>query len=73
MKGRYLARRVLHRGREYGLSLVEIDGTEVHVLPFAGETHSTVFVDGTLVVLRAGAVGPRDWHRPGDNVEIRME
>lgn len=69
---RYLARKVLHRGIEYGLSLVEIDGTEVIVSPFDHETASTVYVDGTIVIVRSGG-GPRDWHRPGDTPEIRIE
>lgn len=62
---------MLHREREYGLSLVEIDGTEVRVSPFERETASTTFVDGTIAVVRAGG-GLHDPHRPGDVAEIRI-
>lgn len=47
---RYLARRVIVDGQVKGLSLVELDGDRIVVTPFAGETHSTVLVDGTLIV-----------------------
>ncbi|MDO4320481.1 MAG: hypothetical protein Q4C34_07885 [Bacteroidales bacterium] len=69
---RYLARKVLHRGQEFGLSLVEIDDTDVRISPFERETASTTYVDGTIVVVRSGG-GDRDWHRPGDIPELRIE
>lgn len=72
MAKRYLARRVLHRGREYGLSVIEIDACDVRVSPFERETASTAFVAGTVVIIRAGG-GPRDWHRHGDLPELRCE
>ncbi|MDE6287804.1 MAG: hypothetical protein K2M00_03340 [Muribaculaceae bacterium] len=49
-----LARRVIHRGREYGLSLVEINGCDVKVSPFEAETASTVYYNGTLRILCDG-------------------
>lgn len=47
---RILARRVIYRGHEYGLSLVELFDTEVRISPFEAETHSTRFVDGTIEI-----------------------
>ena len=57
-----LAHRVIFNGSERGLSLVEIehDGVSrlwsVQVSPFSGETHSTAFVDGTIVIDCEGEV-----------------
>lgn len=49
---RYLARRVIVDGEERGLSVVTIDARGgVTVEPFERETHSTVMVDGTIVVI----------------------
>ena len=47
---RILTRRVIYRGHEYGLSLVELFDTEVRISPFEAETHSTRFVDGTIEI-----------------------
>ena len=47
---RILARRVIYRGHEYGLSLVELFDTEVRISRFEAETHSTRFVDGTIEI-----------------------
>lgn len=47
---RILARRVIYRGHEYSLSLVELFDTEVRISPFEAETHSTRFVDGTIEI-----------------------
>lgn len=63
---RVLARRVIHQGREYGLSLVEIKGREVRISHFETETASTVYYNGTLRILRQGAVNNEDWCRDGD-------
>lgn len=58
-----LARRVLHRGQEYGLSLVSFDGSNICIRPFERETAKTVYCPGTL---RIGGTAPGDWHRKGD-------
>ncbi len=56
MSKRLLAHKVVFNGVEHRLSLVEIEQNpdsglwSVSVSPFAGETHSTAFVDGTIVV-----------------------
>ena len=56
MNKRLLANRVVHNGSMHPLSLVEISQNEgsglwtVKISPFVSETHSTSFVDGTLVV-----------------------
>lgn len=53
---RYLAHKVYHRGCEYPFSVVgvSIDG-EIIISPYAGEIHSTVFVNGPLYVLDASS------------------
>lgn len=53
---RYLVRSVLSEYGIGGLSLIEIDGSRVELSPFAGETHSTVFVPAPVAILSAGAV-----------------
>ncbi len=63
---RILARRVIHRGQEYGLSLVKIEDNDVAVSPFESETPSTIYYNGTLRILRQGATANEDWHRQGD-------
>lgn len=40
----------MYNGNELKLSLVEIDGDSVRVSPFTNETHSTVYVDGTIIL-----------------------
>ena len=55
---RILARRVIYRGHEYGLSLVELFDTEVRISPFEAETHSTRFVDGTIEITHTPAGRP---------------
>ena len=47
---RILAQRLVLDGVEHGLSLLEISGQKIRVTPFAGETHSTVFVNARVVV-----------------------
>ena len=47
---RYLAHRVVHEGRIAGLSVVEAREEGISVQPFDGETASTAFVDGTLII-----------------------
>lgn len=63
---RVVALRVIHRGEEYGLSLVTVKGVDVTIEPFERETAGTTFHSGTIVVLRQGAQTATDWHRPGD-------
>ncbi len=70
---RILARRVIHRGEVYGLSLVTISGNEVTVEPFTHETANTTFYSGTLRILRAGYRTLNDWHRPGTPIAIVKE
>ncbi len=50
---RILAHKIVFEGREYPLSLLEIseDRSRISITPFAGETHSTVFVDGKVEVI----------------------
>ncbi|MDE6192185.1 MAG: hypothetical protein K2G47_11300 [Muribaculum sp.] len=47
---RYLAHAVMHGGKVYRQSIVELDGERVTVSRFDGEIHSTVFVSGIIVV-----------------------
>jgi len=47
---RYLSRRVVLDGVEHGLSIVEIVNGEANVIPFQCEIHSTVMLDGCLVI-----------------------
>lgn len=52
---RYLAHRIIWRGKEYKMSVVTLrrlsDGTvEVSVTPFEGETAATSFHSGTITV-----------------------
>lgn len=47
---RYLAHAVMHGGKVYRQSIVELDGTHVAVSRFDGEIHSTIFVSGIIVV-----------------------
>lgn len=52
---RILAHLVVHQGRRYALSLAEayLDTDNlwcVRITPYQGETHSTVFIDGTLSI-----------------------
>lgn len=68
-----VARRVIHRGIEYGLSLVVVRGTSVSVTPFERETASTTFHSGTLRILRRGAYANDDWHRDGDSPMLVRE
>ncbi len=53
---RLLAHHVIFEGREYGLSFIEINRDSsgrwhTSVQPFAGETYSTAFVDGTVEIV----------------------
>ncbi len=70
---RILARKVVHRGLEYGLSLIEIFTDDVSIEPFEAETHSTRFVDGTIRILRSGYTGPTDWYCSGDRPVVVIE
>ncbi len=52
---RYLARKVIHGGREYGLSIVTIKKDSdmrwhVEVEKFVREVYSTTYHDGTIVI-----------------------
>ncbi len=62
-----LARRVIHRGEIFGLSLIEIDGSEVVVSPFERETANTRFESRTVRILREGYKSDSDWHENGMN------
>lgn len=53
---RVLAQKVVFEGRTHSLALVEISRgpcgrRTVSVTPFAGETHSTVFYNGTVEIV----------------------
>lgn len=48
---RYLAHAVLHGGKVYRQSVVELDDGVVTVSRFDGEIHSTIFVSGIIVVV----------------------
>lgn len=48
---RYLAHAVMHAGKVYRQSIVELDNGSVAVSRFDGEIHSTVFVSGIIVVV----------------------
>ena len=55
---RYLAHRIIFRGRIHTMAVLEIradaDGRySVEVSPFRGEIHSTVFHSGTVTVRQA--------------------
>ncbi|MDE6160698.1 MAG: hypothetical protein K2F77_03470 [Muribaculaceae bacterium] len=50
---RALAHRVVYRGKEYRLSVVDISDGSVRIEPFREETPATAFVNGTLEVLEA--------------------
>lgn len=57
---RYLAHRIVYRGREYPLSIVIIrrftDGsTDVKIEKFTAEIHSTSFYSGTIIVEEPGS------------------
>lgn len=47
---RYLAHAVIYQGVVYRQSIVTIDGDSVSVARFNGETHSTTFFPGIIVV-----------------------
>ncbi len=47
---RYLVRHVILDGEERGLSVVEVKDGCVSVAPFEREVHSTVLLDGSLVM-----------------------
>ena len=47
---RYLARRVVCDGREYGLSIVEITDAGVEINAYEKETPSTSYVNGAIIV-----------------------
>lgn len=47
---RYLVRKLIIDGCERGLSLVVVNNSHVEVFPFAEETHSTVMLDGRLII-----------------------
>ncbi len=51
---RVLAHNIIHEGKEHHLSVAEIsdDRGSVKITPFAVETHSTVFVSGTLEIIK---------------------
>ncbi len=48
---RYLAHAVIHSGKVFRQSIVQLDGDTVTVTRFDGEIHSTVFVSGIIVVV----------------------
>lgn len=48
---RYLAHAVMHSGRVFRQSVVELDGGVVTVTRFDGEIHSTIFVSGIVAVV----------------------
>lgn len=54
MTERYLARRILHQGERFQLSILEVmfrDGVyEVKITPFEREIHSTSYHGGTIAV-----------------------
>ena len=54
---RYLARKVIYGGKEYGLSTVELNAGRIILQPFEKETPSTVYVDGAIIVEEEGESG----------------
>lgn len=46
----YLAHAIIHGGHVYRNSIVRIDGGDVIITPFNGETESTIFVPGLIAV-----------------------
>jgi len=50
---RVLAHKIIYKGMEHYLSVAEIsdDRGSVKITPFVSETHSTVFVPGTLEII----------------------
>ncbi len=54
---RYLANVVLHRGKVYRNSIVEITpGGVLSIIPFTDELHSTTYISGIILVARREAV-----------------
>lgn len=55
---RYLTRRLLVDGKVLGLSVVTVDadGEAISYEPFCEECHSTLWVDGPIVVIKAEEV-----------------
>lgn len=51
---RVLAHKIIFEGMEHNLSVAEIsdDRGSVKITPFVSETHSTVFVSGTLEIVK---------------------
>lgn len=51
---RYLTTRLLANGKVFGLSIVEIDasGDKINHRPFSEECHSTLWIEGTIIVLK---------------------
>lgn len=47
---RYLARKVIYDGQEFGLSVVEFRGDEAIITPFTAETPNTIYLPGTLLI-----------------------
>lgn len=54
---RYLARKVIYDGKEYGLSTVELNAGRIILQPFEKEMPSTVYVDGVIIVEEEGESG----------------
>lgn len=54
---RYLARKVICDGVEYGLSTISVKEGKAVVCKFEKETPSTVFVDG-MIIVEQGLQGP---------------
>lgn len=53
---RFVTTEVLWNGVCTGSSVVTLSDGELTVAPFEKELHSTIFIPGTVAVLRAGAV-----------------
>lgn len=68
---RALARCVVHCGRSYTLSIVDISGDEIIVEPFVRETPATPFVDGTVYIVRRGTL-PEEAKWPANAGEAQL-
>lgn len=54
---RYLTNRLLAGGKVRGLSLVTVDcDGSVNYEPFLAETHSTLWVDGLIIIIKSAEV-----------------
>lgn len=68
-----LVRSVVHRGIEYGLSVVTVGDTDVTIEPFVHETAATVFYPGRLRIVARDNDGTTHWHQPGEKPVIIEE